>query len=152
VSIGFVLYLLVYPCLPIAFIVAPRVCKLWRTDQGRGQAVEELLLSLGVLLAPWLFLVGMQIGGLAPHRDDAWLPIGLCLSLPLWAIWRLLLRLARELTALVARIGRCPWTGESGWGRPLERIGGYLLLLVPAFMWFMLMVAALEIALDPNPR
>ena len=150
--VGFVLFLLAYPCLPIALILTPRVRKLWTTGQGRRRALEEFLLSLGVLSAPWLFLRGMQIRGLAPHHDDGWLPIGVCLGLPLWAMWRLLLRLARQLVVLVGRVGRRPWAGETGWGKPLERILCYLLLLVPAFMWFMFMVLLLERSLDPNPR
>jgi hypothetical protein len=150
--VGFVLFLLACLGLPVALILTPRVRELWTTDKGRGRALEEFLLSLGVLSAPWLFLMGMQIRGLAPHRDDGWLPIGLCLGLPLWAMWRLLLRLAQELVVLVGRVGRRPWAGESGWGKPLEDIFCSMLLLVPAFMWFMFMVLLLEMSLDPNPR
>ena len=150
--VGLVLFLLSCSCLPVALILTPRIRNLWTTGPGRRRALEEFLLSLGVLSAPWLFLTGMQIRGLAPRSDNGWVPMGLLLGPPLWAMWRLLLRLAQGLVLLVGRVGRRPWAGESGWGKPLEDIFCSLVLLVPAFMWFMLMVLGLEISLDPNPR
>ena len=148
----FVLFLLVSTCLPVGLILAPLVRKLWTADKGRGRALEELFLSIGVLSAPWLFLMGMQITGNARHSDDGWLVSGLLLGVPLWGMWRLLLRLAHELIILVRRIGRSPWAGDAGWGGPLESVFGYLTLLVPAVMWFVFLVGLLDMGSPPSSR
>jgi hypothetical protein len=149
--LGSVLFVLVYPGVPIALILAPPVRKLWRLEAGRGRAWDELLLSLGVLIAPWLVLMGMQATGLAPRHDAGWFVTGLFVAVPLWAIGRLLLRLAPEMIRRARRIVRRPLLGDA-WSSPAESISPCLLPLLTAVLALMLILCALEISLDPNLR
>jgi hypothetical protein len=149
--LGSVLFMLLYPGLPIALILAPPVQKLWRMGAGRGRASEELLLAIGVLLAPWLVLMGMQATGLAPRRDAGWFVTGLFVAVPLWAISRLMLRLTPEMIRWVRRITRRPSPGDA-WRNPMGGLSDSLLSLVTAVLALMLTLCALEISLDPNLR
>jgi hypothetical protein len=149
--LGSVLFVLVYPGVPIALILAPPVRKLWRMEAGRGRAWDELLLSLGVLIAPWLALMGMQATGLAPRRDAGWFVTGLFVAVPLWAIGCLLLRLAPELIRRAPRMRRSPLP-EDAWRSPVKGISSTFLPLVTAVLALMLTLCALEISLDPNLR
>jgi hypothetical protein len=149
--LGSVLFMLVYPGLPIALILAPPVRKLWAMDTGRGRAWEELLLALGVLIAPWLVLMGMQATGLAPRRDEGWFVTGLFVAVPLWSIGRLMLRLAPEMIRWVRRITRRP-SPDDAWSSPAEGISSALLPLLTVVLALMLTLCALEISLDPNLR
>jgi hypothetical protein len=77
-----------------------------RAEAADGESKE---FSLEVLSAPWLFLMDMQITGNARHGDDGWLVSGMLLGVPLWGMWRLLLRRVREMIIL----------GPAGPGNPL---------------------------------
>src|SRR5690349_20674283 len=143
--IGSVLFVMAYPGLPIVLILAPLVRKLWTTERGRARAVEELLLSLGVLLAPGLFLTGMQSAGLAPRRGVGWLLTGLFVAVPLWAVASLLLLLLPALITQARRLARSPESGEP----PPTELSGFLLPLVTAVLGLMLTLVALEISLNP---
>jgi len=149
--LGSVLFVLAYPGLPIALILTPLVRKLWTADQRQGRAMEEFLLSLGVLAAPWLILMGMQATGLAPHRGEGWFVAGLFIAVPLWVTGMLLLRLAPGMIRLVRRTLRRPAPGGLDWGTAPEGIPFYLLALVVALLALMLTCFALEISLAPNP-
>jgi hypothetical protein len=148
-TVGSVLFLLVYPGLPVAWMLAPRLRKLRAAGRGRPRALEDLLLPLLVLFAPCLFLIGMQLWGMAPRRDAGWLLAGLFLGLPLWAVAAVLLQLAPALLARLRRLQPRQRSAPSQAGGPLEGISGYLLPLTTAVLALMLTALALEISLYP---
>jgi hypothetical protein len=142
--------------LPTLWILTPLVRKLWLFQNGR--ALEELLLSVGVLIAPCLMLLGFEMylaferTGLARPADPGWLTLGLAMGLPLWGMMKLLLLFFEELIKILTRIGRRPWAGEEGWGRPLEGILAYGLLVGAAGLCIPALVMLIQVFYDPNPR
>ena len=136
----------------IGWILARLLKDLWTGQNGRGRPLEELLLSLGILVAPCLLLLSLEIHGYTRPTGGGWVPVGLILGLCLWGIRKILLLLMGELIVLGARIGRCSWTGEDGWGTSLEKAVFYLAAAGGSvFLFWSLAVTVYAIALDPTP-
>jgi hypothetical protein len=141
-----ILFLCVSVGLPLAVILSPLLQRLRAAERGRRQALEKLLLTIGVLTVPCWMLPALE-NRVSPHPSHGgWYWEGLLLGAPLWVMWQLLQRLVGDLFAVVGRVGLRPWKGEHGWGKPLKGAVGDLLLLVAIFLWLVFQVVLTAIA------
>jgi hypothetical protein len=139
------------PALAYVVILAPRVRKLRAAENRRGPALEELLVAVGVLLAPFLMLLGMVGSGYLPS-GKGWPIFALVLGPPLWGMKQRLQGLLRQLFLVASRLGRRPWAGEEGWGRPLESMVCHLLWFGGCLLYFLFLTTMFATSLEPNPR
>jgi hypothetical protein len=146
VTLPVIFFLCVSLILPLVLILAPLLMRLWTVKWGRGQALEKLLLTVGVLTLPCWMLPALENRG-SPHPSrGGWIWEGLLVGVPLWVMWQLLQRLLRHLFALIGRTGLHSWREAHDWGQPLKPAVADVLLLAAVFLWLVFQAAVTAIA------
>jgi hypothetical protein len=140
-----ILMIFLFPVLPVFLILMPQVRSLKGTRGQRRQALEKLLISVGVLVAPCFLLCALERKEYGQSHGAANILYGVMLGVPLWAMMSNLLRLARTLTALIGRIRGAPPAHPDGWGGLLIDIVVHAFLFGAALVGLVFLIGVLEI-------